>query len=143
MKEDIASGRVYNPNAPGKERDRLLKVIIVTINELHNNHVGSEEFKDLSAFLLLSSRAVSRSVETTTTAWEKRGYWIKADRFRLEWSWLERHNERLDQNIYKGEWNLIVNVADEIHHHLGEIPLLKKHRYGKPWLGAYKKYKEM
>ncbi len=143
MIEENTLGRVYNPNRPGKERDRFLKVIIVTINKLHNCSVGSDEFKDISAFLLLSTRAVTRSIETTTTAWEKRGYWIKADRFRLEWSWLDKYMNQLDRNIQNGEWDSIVKLADEIHHHLGEIPLLKKHRFGKPWLGAYKKYKKM
>jgi hypothetical protein len=136
-------GRVYNPNRPGKERERLLKVIVVVINELHSSGVGSSEFEDLSAFLLLSLTAVCRSIEKTTTAWEKRGYWIKADRFRLEWMWLDSCITKLDRELDKGNWSSIINVSDEILRHLDEVPLLRKHRYGKPWLGAYSKYKNI
>jgi len=143
MIKDNTLGRVYNPNRPGNERDRLLKVIVVAINEMQSSCVGGNEFKDLSAFLLLSLKAVCRSIEKTTTAWEKRGYWIKADRFRLEWIWLDHSIVNLDRELYKGNWNSIIKVTDEILRYLDAVPLLRNHRFGKPWLGAYKKYKMM
>ena len=31
--------------------------------------------------------AIDESIEQSVAAWEKRGYWLKADRFRQEWRW--------------------------------------------------------
>lgn len=132
-------GRVYNPNRPGKERTKLLKVMKISIAELQNNPVDSEDYKDLSAFILLTAQAISRTIDTTTSAWEKRGYWLKADRFRNDWSWIESCSKSLDTKIHEVDWDSIINITESIQGNLREINVSKNHRYGQPWQGAYKK----
>ena len=133
-------GRVYNPNKPGKERERLLKLMKVTIKELHECQAGSDDFKDLASFLSLTLKAVSVTVSTTITAWEKRGYWLKADRFRLEWSWVDNISQQVEVMLRQSDWEALVKLTNEIQLNLVNVPLLKKHRFGKPWVGAYDKY---
>jgi hypothetical protein len=42
----------------------------------------------LAAYCLEQLHALEALTETTTSAWEKRGYWMKADRYRMEWRWV-------------------------------------------------------
>lgn len=133
-------GRVYNPNKPGKEREHLLKLIKVTINEIHDCQVGCDDYKDLASFLSLTLNAVSDTVSTTTAAWEKRGYWLKADRFRLEWSWIDNISQQIESLLRQNDWEALIKLTNEMQSKLVNVPLLKKHRFGKPWVGAYEKY---
>ena len=43
--------------------------------------------KDRQAYALEQLTWVNESVRETLEAWEKREYWVKAERFRIEWAW--------------------------------------------------------
>ena len=32
-------------------------------------------------------------------AWEKKGYWVKADKFRMEWLWAQSYSGKLEEAI--------------------------------------------
>ena len=51
--------------------------------------------RDLAAFIAISLEKIFETVETSVVAWEKKGYWVKADRFRLEWEWSKNHERAL------------------------------------------------
>ena len=82
-------GKVINPNTPGKERDRLVKSIALALRELSATHEFNQKVKDLTAYIALALMSVSDTTKITVSAWEKRGYWVKADKFHLEWIWSE------------------------------------------------------
>ena len=42
---------------------------------------------DLVAFIALALLEIDANIEKTVAPWEKRDYWVKADRFRMQWGW--------------------------------------------------------
>jgi hypothetical protein len=60
------------------------------------------EQADLLAYLTLLLERISATVERSTSAWEKRGYWVKADRLRLEWAWVSEAHRKAEDILRKG-----------------------------------------
>lgn len=98
---------------------------------------------DLAAFVALALGEVYESVEETVTAWEKRGYWIKADRYRLEWEWSENYGTRMREALQKEDWEAVAMLAARIAEKLSNIKNPNKNRIGEPWRGAYQRLKQL
>ncbi len=131
--------RVVNPNAVGKRRKTLMRALALALRELMTQTSPDQTTRDLAAFLVLTLEEVAATVRETTEAWEKRGYWVKADRFRLEWEWTERLAARLRQALQNEDWDEVSQVAAQLFVHLGSVDLPKRHRLGRPWEGAWEK----
>ena len=129
--------RVINPNAPGKDRNRFKKGIALTLRELSKTAETNERTEDLVAFLVLALEGIARTVEITTTAWEKRDYWIKADRFRRDWEWAGRLGEELRPLVISKDWDAIAAFSPKIFRYVGDVKISERHRMGQPWLGAW------
>jgi hypothetical protein len=121
------------------EREKMLRLMAYTISQLREETGGTDRYKDLLAFLALTSKAIINSVETTINAWEKRGYWIKADHFRDKWKWIINFYEFLIKIIQTKEWNSISQLLENIEEYTSAIKIPKKQSYGEPWVGAFKK----
>ena len=79
--------RIYNPDSAGKERKQLTRSIVLALRELMKQQGTDGLTKDLAAYVALAMDEVNGTIEASVAAWEKRGYWVKADKFRLEWEW--------------------------------------------------------
>ncbi len=132
--------RVINPNAVGKRRKMLLRALVLALRELMTQTSPDQTTRDLAAFLVLTLREVAATVRETTDAWEKRGYWLKADRFRLEWEWTETLAARLEEALRREDWEAVSQVAAELFVRLSQVDLPKRHRLGRPWEGAWAKW---
>ena len=132
-------GRVINTQAPGKIRQRLIKSIIIAIRELAQHNEINAEVKDLNAFIALALCSIADTTESTTTAWEKRGYWLKADKFRLEWLWAEKFCQEMRTAILGDKWEDVVLMNLQIAQHLNNHRVPSRNRLGKPWFGSYEK----
>ncbi len=130
-------GRVINPERPGKIRDRLLKVLVIALEEYKSLDGVSVQTKDIAAFIALTLEAISQTAERTASAWEKRDYWIKADRFRNEWKWVSTYGNRMQAAVLDGNYPLVHAIATDILGFVNDIELPKRHRLGTPWIGAY------
>ncbi|MFN8387184.1 MAG: hypothetical protein U0V48_06705, partial [Anaerolineales bacterium] len=73
--------RVINPDSAGKDRARLSKAIVLAVRELAKQTEVTQEAKDIAAFISLALKTISEGIDTSVAAWEKRDYWVKADRF--------------------------------------------------------------
>ena len=135
-------GRVINPERPGKIRDRLLKVLVIALEEYQNLDGVSVQTKDIAAFVALTLEAISQTVERTASAWEKRDYWIKADRFRNEWKWVSMYGNRMQAAVLDGDYSLVHTTATDIFEFVIDIEVPKHHRLGTPWTGAYQELKK-
>ncbi len=82
--------RVINPDSVGKERTRLTKSIVLCIRELAKQSDVTAETKDQAAYIALALQAIADGIDVSVAAWEKRDYWVKADKFRMEWMWAGR-----------------------------------------------------
>jgi len=130
---------VINPNRPGKERNRLKKAVALALREMMKASEPNDTTRDMAAFIALSLEAISETVETTVTAWEKRDYWVKADRFRMEWVWADLLGKQMRQAVLAEDWEQIPQVAVQVAQALGDVKVSERHRMGTPWLGAWKR----
>lgn len=135
-------GRVINPNGVGKERTRLTRAIVLALRELYNQQEPNEETRDLVAFIAMALEAVAETIDQTVTPWEKRGYWLKADRFRMEWDWTEVKGQALKKALAQEDWGKIAVTAGQVTQKLKDVKVPKRHRLGKPWVGAWGKLQE-
>ena len=71
-------------------------------------------------------------------AWEKRGYWVKADKFRLEWMWTESFANKMKTALLAEDWGTVAMLAAQIVQKFSKIVVSDNHRLGKPWAGAYR-----
>ena len=135
-------GRIININSVGKERTYLTKAIVASIRVLSMQAETGIEAKDLVAFIIISLRIISGSIESSVQAWEKRDYWVKADKFRIEWTWTGRISEKLYEALLKEDWGEITQLVIQIGQKLGRVNLSAKNRLGTPWKGSWNELKK-
>ena len=58
-------------------------------------------------------------------AWEKRGYWVKADRFRMDWMWTGQFADKIKVAIFTDDWGAIAMTIPQIAQKLNKIELHK------------------
>ena len=76
-------------------------------------------------------------------AWEKKGYWVKADRYRMEWSWTERFGKQMRQAVVHEDWSEVATVSVQVAQKLMSIEVPVRNRLGTPWEGAWGTLKQM
>ena len=131
-------GRVINPESAGKERTRLVRAVILALRELMRQGEPNETARDLAAFIVLALEAIWTTIDASVTAWEKRDYWLKADRFRMEWAWTQRLGGAMRAALLKEDWQAVAMTAVQVGEKLGSIKVPERHRLGAPWVGAWK-----
>ena len=129
--------RVINPDSVGKERTRLIKSIVLCIRELAKQAKVTPEAKDLAAFIALALQSISDGIDVSVAAWEKRDYWVKADKFRMEWMWAGQSAEKMKTAVLTDDWATIATLMPQIASRFGRVIVSDNHRLGKPWTGAY------
>ena len=130
--------RLINPDSAGKDRTRLSKSIVLSIRELAKQKDVNHEAKDLASFIALALQTISDGIDASVVAWEKRGYWVKADRFRMEWLWTGQYAEKMKTAVLKDDWATIAMLMPQIAQKFGKLAVSENHRLGKPWVGAYR-----
>ena len=129
--------RVINPESAGKERTQLTKAIVLAVRELAKQSEVTNEAKDLAAFIALALKSISEGIDISVAAWEKRDYWIKADKFRMEWMWTGQVADKMKVAIFTDDWGTIAMLMPQIARKFSKIMVSDNHRLGKPWVGAY------
>ena len=135
-------GRVINPERPGKIRERLLKALVIALEEYNSLGGASVQTIDIAAFIALTLAAISQTTERTALAWEKRDFWLKADRFRNEWNWVSMYGNIMQTAVFDGNYSLVHSTAMDIVEYVKDIEVPKRHRLGTPWNGAYQVLKK-
>ncbi len=130
--------RVINPDSTGKDRTRLTKAIVLSLRELARQTDTGSESHDLAAFIVLALQTISDGIDISVTAWEKRGYWVKADRFRMDWMWTGRLAAKLKDALLAENWEGIALLLPQIASHLEKVEVGPNHRLGKPWEGSWR-----
>ena len=129
--------RIIQTDGVGKERNRLLKAIVISIRELMKQNVVDSNTRDLAAFISNALLAVHDTVERTVAPWEKRDYWVKADKFRMEWAWTKVVGEQMLAATRMEDWGNVAVSAAQVGQRLSGIQVSDRHRMGKPWIGAW------
>ena len=134
--------RVIQTDGVGKKRSRLLRGIVISIRELMKQTKPDSKTKDLAAFISIALLAVDQTIERTVAPWEKRNYWVKADTFRQEWSWVKPTSTEMRAAALEENWSEVAGLAASVGARLAKIKVSDKHRMGKPWEGAWDKLVE-
>jgi hypothetical protein len=129
--------RVINPDSVGKERTRLSKGIVLALRELAKQTEPTAYTRDLAAFIALALQTIAEGIDASVQAWEKRDYWVKADRFRMEWMWAGATAAKMKAAVLADDWATVASLMPTIAAKFGKIKVSDNHRLGKPWLGAY------
>jgi len=130
--------RVINPDSTGKQRTQLSKAIVLAVRELARQSDVTDQTRDLAAFIALALQIIADGIDVSVTAWEKRDYWIKADKFRMEWAWAGQIAEKMRVSVLSDDWATVAVLSAQIAQKLAKIQVSENHRLGKPWVGAFK-----
>lgn len=132
-------GRVINPNNYRKERQMLLRSVALTIRKLMRQEKQDQKTRDFAAYLVIALNSISKTIDPALEAWEKRGYWLKADRYRLEWQWTDLLASEMEDAVQRDDWSSIALVVGKIAEKIGDVKIPKRNNIGTPWVGAWGK----
>ena len=135
--------QIIKTSTPGKERDQLSKAIVITIRKFMRQASPDDETKDMVAFIILALTEISTGIDQSVVAWEKRGYWVKADKYRLEWQWAGMIAARLRKDFEELNWPNIAGHLLAIMEKFSNLKVSDRHRMGEPWRNAYRNYKKL
>lgn len=128
--------RVINLESAGKDRTRLVKTIVLALRELMRQQKPDETSRDLVAYISAALKTISETIDVSVAAWEKRGYWVKADRFRMEWEWASGTAKKLEDALKQDDWGTIAITSALIGQKFSTIKIAEHNRLGTPWIGA-------
>jgi len=131
--------RVIKLESAGKDRLQLTRSVVRAIQELMKQTEISDKTRDLTAFIAIALQAIAGTIDTSVEAWEKRGYWLKADRFRLEWEWAGRLGAKMMEATKKEDWGTVAITAANITEKLKSVEIPKRPPRTEPWEGAWAK----
>lgn len=135
--------RVINPESAGKDRPRLTKATVLAMRELARQTAPGPESRDLAAFIALALQSIADGIDVSVMAWEKRDYWVKADKFRMEWMWAGMTAAKMKNAVLTDDWGAVAMLLPQIAGKLSKVEVSDNHRLGKPWVGAFKQLKSL
>jgi len=135
--------RVLRIESGTTRRARILRGLAQALRAAAQTRNSSDaEVQDVLAFLAMGLMSLQDSVEETVSAWERRAYWVKADRFRQQWDWVPRMRARLEASLHQVDLIQAGGHALEIAAVLAELKVRAGRSKGKPWEGAWKAWLE-
>lgn len=131
--------RVINTNSPGKRRNAHMRTVAEILRHLGQKTTIDDSSKDMVAAVIFSLRAIEATVEESVLAWEKRGYWKKADDFQQKWWWSSLSATSLEKLIRSDNWEEIPEAMFKLFPHFADIKINRLTRDPKDWIGMYSK----
>ena len=129
--------RVINSESAGKDRTRLTKIVVIAIRELLRQKESGDLTRDLIACILMSLDRIYDTVDASVEAWEKRGYWLKADRFRMDWQWTKLLADQMRPLVMAENYGELIPLMVQVLQALDNVKVSDNHRLGTPWTGAW------
>lgn len=131
--------RIVNLNSGAKVRSQNLRTIAEVLRRIASKTSIDTESKDMAASLVLSLQEINAANEQTAEAWEKRGYWMKAERFLRKWFWSNEMAVNLEDVIRNDAWDLLPDLLAELSTHTTDIQVKNMTRSKDTWQGAYER----
>lgn len=129
--------RIVQTDSLGQVRTKLSKLILISIRELMKQPDITDESKDLAAFIVLALKEISSGIDPSVEAWEKRGYWVKADRFRMEWEWSGRFARQLQKALIDQDWATVPLTVIQVAQKFENVKPPSRNVNGKFWAGSF------
>lgn len=131
--------RIIATESVGQERHQLRRTIAEALRHLATKPEFDQESLDLAALIVFSLRRLEQGVEQTATAWEKRDYYLKADRFRREWEWLDGTIHALETTLLLGPQDQLPEILATLFPRFGDITIGRYTRTSALWTGCYQR----
>lgn len=128
--------RVINTANPGRLRNQARRTIAEMLRHLMFKKRIDDESKDMAALVAISLQEIAATIDVTTTAWENRDYFLKADRFRLEWEWAAPAARRLEEIVVSGDWDRLTGELVALAPRFADIRIAKMTRGPEAWQGC-------
>lgn len=134
--------RVINTQSPGKIRSQLMRTCAELLRHLSQKQAVDDEAKDMAVLLWLCLHRIDDGIDESAAAWEKRDYWMKAERLRERWSWVGREAARLDALIRSQAWDQLPEALMRLLPRFSEVKVTRFTRASDLWQGAYHRFLE-
>ena len=131
--------RVINTNSPGKRRKAHMRTIAEILRHLSQQREVDQQTHDMVAMLVFCLRAIDDTVEESVRAWEKRGYWKKADDFQQKWWWSTLMANTIEELLRTESWDDLPETMIKLYPHCADIQINRMTRDPAEWAGAYDK----
>lgn len=133
-------GRVIKIESAGKDRTQLMRSIALGVRELTQQQEVNMQVRDLCAFITIALEAISNTIDDSVNAWEKRGYWLKADKFRLEWAWTIKLSGKLRAALSQEDWPNVAQTIAQVAEKVKNVHLPQRTSPTTPWMGAWDRF---
>lgn len=130
-------GRVINTDSPTKIRNQNMRTVAEMLRHLTTKQAIDAEAKDMAATIVYALTEIASIVQSSAESWEKRDYWIKAERFLRDWAWAKEVAANLDDVLRHEAWDLLPKLLMEIAPHVATINVNKFMRKPIIWQGNY------
>jgi hypothetical protein len=131
--------RVINVDNPAKKRNANRRTIAELLRRLSQKASMDEDAKDMAATIVFALREIDEGVEQTVAAWEKRDYWMKAERFLRDWDWTGEMAANMEDVIRNQAWDLLPELLADLFPRFADIQIKTMTRKQDTWQGAYKR----
>ena len=117
--------RLINGTNPSTERNQLRRTVAEALRRLMTKKKIDDESKDLVALIVYALRGIVQGVDQSARAWEKRDYFVKADKFRMEWAWAEKYANRLEMILRGQLWGELPLALAELAPKFSDITITR------------------
>jgi len=131
--------RVVKVDNPGTVRNRLMRTAAELMRHLSQKSEVDDEVRDMAATLVYCFRQIDAGIDESALAWEKRDYWVKAERFRERWSWAGRAASDMEAIVRSESWDHLPSMLVKLLPAFSEIKIARITRNPSLWRGAYKR----
>jgi hypothetical protein len=131
--------RVVKLDGPGKQRSQLMRTAAEVIRRLSEKTELDEEAQDMAALLVFCFREIDHGIDDSVIAWEKRDYWVKAERFRERWAWAGPAARDLEKVVRGGSWEMLPMTLVKCLPHFEDVKIAKYTRSPSLWRGMYQR----
>ncbi len=129
--------RVIHVDNPGKRRNAARRSIAEILRYLSRKGQIDDEARDMSAALVFLLTEVKATVDESAAAWEKRGYWMKVERFVRDFEWIPESAANLDDVIRHDAWDLLPELLADLSPRFDDIKIKAMTRKPTEWRGTY------
>ena len=131
--------RVINTDGPGKRRNQNLRTGAELLRRLSTKPGIDAESKDMVALLVYCLQDIADGIDESARAWEKRDYWMKAEKFRERWGWSQTLADSLLHLVQEDDWQRLPELMVRLLPHFSSVKINKFMRKETLWQGAYER----
>lgn len=132
--------RIINTDSTGKVRSQLKRTCAELLRHLSQKQTVDDEAKDMAALLTLCLRQIDEGIEESAAVWEKRDYWMKAEKLRQRWYWVKSSTDKLDSIIHRDAWHELPECLMRLLPHFADVKVTRLTRSADMWDGAYQRF---